>query len=557
MRERAGVRARALLTARHARVLASSTVYGRTELRSKSAEIALADNAVVDVDTRWCAVLTLLVELFDNDGELPPIPGHLLESVASDFDVSGSTLRRWLDRVWEGDGSLVRRPGSGAPESVYHDVNQSLHNVFDVYGGKHPHRVFYHLVNIERLAAGESAVSLQTVQRVLASDYWAAGRAITRPELSELTCLRRLDYCHSKQHVNFTTHSSKLYCHTDEKWVLQYGTNKSFYCPTHLKEKIEIEQRLFKNPVAIPKVMFVAFVSPPIVDNRGQIVHNGKIGAYPAVEWETRTDNRSPIYKLGQQRPIPENINAANYKTKYLGTLFYEDLVKVLLLCTWLVLVELQIDGAGGHGIGNAADFGAKRAAEFSDYLNDKLSRDQRLRGRKVHVDVRVQPASSPDFNWLDIAVWASLVAGFALTRVAAANKVQSVEHRIIDAFADRWTKWDSICKMPGVLRVYANTMVECIKVNGSNNFKVPHSKDGVPKVNTPSYTPLPLNKTYSPSYEHAAVQARLARDGVSVSARVSTSSQSNSSRAIMTSSSSLPPSSIGSLLPTWMTKWW
>ena len=129
---------------------------------------------------------------------------------------------------------------------------------------------------------------------------------------------------------------------------------------------------------------------------------------------------------------------------------------------------------------------------------------------------------------------------------------------------ADRWAKWDSITKMRGVLRVYVNTMAECIAANGSNRFKVPHSTEGVLKVNTPSYTPLPLNKTYSPSYDHPTVQARLARDGVSVSARASTSSTTHSSASSLAAaitpnslSLSLPPSSIGSYLPIWMTGWW
>ena len=85
-------------------------------------------------------------------------------------------------------------------------------------------------------------------------------------------------------------------------------------------------------------------------------------------------------------------------------------------------------------------------------------------------------------------------MTGFALRLVDAAMTVQNLEHHhIIDAFADRWAKWNSITKMPGVLRVYINTIAECIKANGSNNFKVPHSTEGVPKVNPPSYIPLPL----------------------------------------------------------------
>ena len=41
----------------------------REKQRSQSAKIALADIAVVELETKWCAVLTLLVELCSVDGE--------------------------------------------------------------------------------------------------------------------------------------------------------------------------------------------------------------------------------------------------------------------------------------------------------------------------------------------------------------------------------------------------------------------------------------------------------------------------------------------------------
>jgi len=135
----------------------------------------------------------------------------------------------------------------------------------------------------------------------------------------------------------------------------------------------------------------------------------------------------------------------------------------------------MQIDGAGGHGIGKATDKGAKRGKEFAAFLTSKWKRDKRLAARRyVTIDIIVQPARSPDVNFLDIAVWTSLATGFQVVRVGSdVVDLKSLDHRIIDAFLLRWSQWDSLRHLPGIFSVFRTTLDQIIEHNGGNDFKI------------------------------------------------------------------------------------
>jgi len=192
---------------------------------------------------------------------------------------------------------------------------------------------------------------------------------------------------------------------------------------------------------------------------------------------------------------VLETVNVKNFKEKYLGKLLFGKLVEIAIKCSFIKVFELQVrciyhaspsssliafefflqmDGAGGHGVGKAKDKGESRGIEFAAYLNDLWRRDPRTKQRRdVTITVIVQPSKSPDLNFLDIGVWHSLAAGFEVVRVAKESVPKALEHRIIDAFEKRWNEWDSERHMPGIMSAYRTTLQQIIDHDGGNDFKI------------------------------------------------------------------------------------
>jgi len=77
-------------------------------------------------------------------------------------------------------------------------------------------------VNMARDNAGEKHVSLQTIQRVLNSEYWAHGKTIWRPALDDAAKARRLAYAHLMlEHSLNTDFAPKtIRMMLDEKWYV-------------------------------------------------------------------------------------------------------------------------------------------------------------------------------------------------------------------------------------------------------------------------------------------------------------------------------------------------
>jgi len=140
---------------------------------------------------RWQGVLELALAQA-NDGS---VSNATAGEIAARYDLSGRRLRDLLKQAVE-TGDLTRRPGSGMPSTVFNNVNEQLHDIFDQYGGRLPMRVFLALVNEERESTGENKVSLNTVARVLRSPDWEKIRERIVPILSVENHIARLVYAH-------------------------------------------------------------------------------------------------------------------------------------------------------------------------------------------------------------------------------------------------------------------------------------------------------------------------------------------------------------------------
>jgi len=112
------------------------TEYGRTQIRSDIGAIEASSGVVAELEKKYIAVIHVLMRMLSGDEydgrSAPTLSNETLDEVGGEFGYTGRTLRRMVDRLLT-DGSLRRKAGSGRPESVFHDVNRSLHECFDVY----------------------------------------------------------------------------------------------------------------------------------------------------------------------------------------------------------------------------------------------------------------------------------------------------------------------------------------------------------------------------------------------------------------------------------------
>lgn len=493
----------------------SSSAWASSSSSSSSSHVAASDKMI--------AVLDILASSnYCDDGA----DSAVVQRVAAEHGVTTRTVTNWLGSALL-DGTTERAERSTPRARPAFDVaNEVLH---DIYDGLDVHnysvRTFWELVNRElgeREDLPLDRVSLVTVQSVLSSDYWSELREYVRPTLTEEHRRRRVEWARERL---ADKRSDVLRVHVDEKVFLQYQVRRTIYVPSFLAKSFQSTQRPSKNK--IPGVSFVAFVCEPVIDSSGKCLFDGKLAWECQCTWTKATDNRG-YHKKGVEYPkFDEQMTAKLFKTKYLGRVLLNALASVLPLLPSIRAVEVLIDGAGAHGVGNSKDHGASREREFTSYLNSEWRQrvDVPMGHHHTQFSVRVQPAKSPDVNLLDIAVWRSLSTNFEV--LTSSEPTKTMSHRMIDEFKAHWDAMDGLRVLGGATRALMSTLTAIIEFDGGNNFRVPHS--GAKRTSSEGSRFLPPTKKpkdeASRSWNSPAVVDKRRRDGVAGARSVSNES--------------------------------
>ncbi|KAF7142618.1 hypothetical protein RHSIM_Rhsim05G0119600 [Rhododendron simsii] len=272
-----------------------------------------------------------------------------------------------------------------------------------------------------------------------------------KPNLSDQNKIARLHFCLSMLEPNSLQTQPMFkamynYVHIDEKWFYMTKESERYYV---LPDEDQ-PHRTCKSKRFITKVMFLAAVARPRFGANGCEEFSGKIGIFPFTVKE-------PAKRTSKNRL------AGTIETKAVAAVT-KDVIRLYLIEKVIPAIQskwpqssvgetiyIQQDNARPHIKPNDVEF--HEAAPRNGF------------------DIRLtnQPANSPDLNVLDLGFF---------------NAIQSLQHqeapRTIDQLVNAVEK--SFDKLPSreldsVFLSLQACMVEVMKVNGGNNYKLPHIK--------------------------------------------------------------------------------
>jgi len=125
--------------------------------------------------------------------------------------------------------------------------------------------------------------------------------------------------------------------------------------------------------------------------------------------------------------------------------------------------IEIQMDGAGGHGFESIIE----KLQAWADADWEKTG---------VWFTFVKQPARSPDFNVLDLGAWTSLQSRVELLRYSSQSRGRMVDG-IVEAVEDAWEKWDSAPKLTNLYSKLSATLEATRAARGGNMFSEPRGK--------------------------------------------------------------------------------
>lgn len=188
-------------------------------------------------------------------------------------------------------------------------------------------------------------------------------------------------------------------------------------------------------------------ISRPLYDDNGVLIHDGKFGIYPFVNYE-RAKHASKNRPAGtMETKAIQNVNQVVIRKMLIEKVIPDIIAK------WPTQlskeVYLQQDNARPHIDGSDTQF---QAAATTNGFNIKLV---------------FQPPQSPDLNVLDLG----LFNGFQSIQYQSFPKnLDELIERVEEAYEWYEPKAINHCWL-----TLQSCMVEILKVRGSNNYKIPH----------------------------------------------------------------------------------
>ncbi|KAI9071639.1 hypothetical protein K1719_046393 [Acacia pycnantha] len=277
-----------------------------------------------------------------------------------------------------------------------------------------------------------------------------------KPFLTNENMVARLRFCLSMLEDHSipnspTFRSMHNIIHIDEKWFYMTKKKENYY----LGASEEDPHRTCKNKNFITKVMFLVALARPRFDNEGNETFSGKIGVFPLVTYE-HTKRRSI------------NREADTLVTKPISSINKE--VCRNFLCN-LVLPAIKAKWPRDT-IGESIIIQQDNATCHVNDNDEELRRAACESGFDIHV--LSQPPNSPDLNVLDLGYF---------------NAIQALQHKeapktiddLISAVKKSYDNLSSFETNKIFLTIQA-TMVEVMKVGGSNKYKLPYWYKNVPQ---------------------------------------------------------------------------
>lgn len=353
--------------------------------------------------------------------------------------VGGRTVRNWSKRV-EKTGSLLREPGSGAPNTVSN--RPDILEFFEKKALEWEYEFTFEAMT-EAVREKFDVGSTTTVKSIMDHLEWRKTRRVIRPFLTLDHMKERLLWSSEWINFDFFGGSTALIAVDESCFYGFESRGKICYCPPGVNP----EPLYALSKTQIPWCMFFGAVSPP----RPEYNLDGKIGCWHVGEEKTAL-RTSKFHEKGEVYWVNVNMD---------GDVFVE-LCKTKLIpaivekCQWAKEAIVQLDSAGGHRI--------KSTIEILNEYGKK---------QKPPICFRTQPTRSPDTNALDLGIWHSMKSRVHKVRYDR-NAEESMNQRIINAVDEMWDNYPGTEKLTAIFQTLLAVHSEIIAANGGNSFKQP-----------------------------------------------------------------------------------
>ena len=232
--------------------------------------------------------------------------------------------------------------------------------------------------------------------------------------------------------------------HVDEKWfTFTQEKARVITVPGEI-----IPQRTCRSKKFLQKLMFFCAIARPRFDpETGECIFDGKLGIWPFVE-------RVPAKRSSANRPRGTlelktvNVDRDSYREMLIDNLIPAILKKIPDLVT---PIKIQQDNARPHIDPDDTNF--VEAAE----------------NQGLPVEMYCQSPQSPDFNVCDLGFFRSFDG---IQQEQTANTLEELITNVQGAFREYCPH-----KLNRVWLSYQQCMIEAMKLNGGNNYKLPHMK--------------------------------------------------------------------------------
>lgn len=234
------------------------------------------------------------------------------------------------------------------------------------------------------------------------------------------------------------------YVHLDEKWFYLSESSVHYY----LRKDEESPERSCRNKNFITKVIFLVAVARPRFDTDGDVIFDGKLGLWPFIE-KVAAKKNSKNRPKGTMETKSVNVDRKMYKKMLLDKVLPSIFSKWPAKNPWKI--KAQHDNAPAH---------------VPD--NDENVIAAGNRGRTT-VELVSQPPNSPDFNVLDLGMFAGVGS---LQYKTAPRTVDELVNEVLKAYQDYEPRSidDNFLNLQKV-------MESSMHVYGGNTYKMPHMK--------------------------------------------------------------------------------
>lgn len=270
-----------------------------------------------------------------------------------------------------------------------------------------------------------------------------------KPHLTSANKIKRLNFCLANLHsqappANHLFQDMMNVVHRDEKWFFLSKEAERYYL---LPEECE-PYRTCKSKRFIPKIMFLAAVARPRIDQCRNEEFSGKIGIFPF------------IYKDRAKR---------NSKNRRAGTLETKPILSVTKEVYRACLIEKVIPAIRAkwpHCCAPTTIFIQQDNAK--PHINPHDPQFLEIASRDgLNVKLCCQPPNSPDLNVLNLGDFRAIQS---LQQQEAPSTVDELVEAVEKSFNE--ISYDSL---NNIFLTLQQCMIEIIKDFGGNNYKVPH----------------------------------------------------------------------------------